>query len=72
MAEYIYGIDEHSGHWLTDTEIVRCKDCVDFQYGTCLEHETGVSPDGFCSWGERKVEGECLEQLQLIKEENNG
>ena len=28
MTEYIYGTDEHGGHWLTDTEIVRCRDCV--------------------------------------------
>lgn len=30
MTEYIYGTDEQGGHWLTNTEIVRCKDCVHF------------------------------------------
>ena len=27
MSEYIYGTDEHEGHWLTGEEIVRCRDC---------------------------------------------
>lgn len=27
MTEYIYGTDEHEGHWLTGEEIVRCRDC---------------------------------------------
>ena len=30
MTEYIYGTDEQGGHWLTDTEIVRCGDCAYF------------------------------------------
>lgn len=28
MSEYIYGTDEHMGHWLTGERIVRCRDCV--------------------------------------------
>lgn len=27
MSEYVYGTDEHDGHWLTGEEIVRCRDC---------------------------------------------
>lgn len=27
MSEYIYGTDEHEGHWLTGERIVRCRDC---------------------------------------------
>lgn len=27
MTEYIYGTDDHEGHWLTGEEIVRCRDC---------------------------------------------
>lgn len=39
MTEYIYGTDDHDGHWLTGEEIVRCRDCkymFDWAYGRML------------------------------------
>lgn len=38
-------------------EIVRCKDCVNFEYtlcGWCNEFERPITLDDFCSYGERK------------------
>lgn len=65
MSEYICGTDGHEGHWLTGEEIVRCRDCEEFAFGD-VEYATvdwcdywGAyveSPDGFCAWGERKVD----------------
>ena len=71
MSEYIYGTDEHEGHWLTGEEIVRCNDCANFTpRGTHMfpdgttnmdyckyirGYMLQITPDGFCSWGERKV-----------------
>lgn len=68
MSEYIYGTDEHQGHWLTGEEIVRCEDCRHY-YEVDNYHPSGnyvmrccnyfdtyndeVEPDGFCAWGER-------------------
>lgn len=56
MSEYIYGTDEHQGHWLTGEEIVRCRDCTNLNIvGKCpcgfwaLENL-----NGFCVWGERR------------------
>lgn len=53
--------------WLTDEEIVRCRDCkhceieeVDYDMGEvrneleCYLTGLETKPDGFCSWGERK------------------
>ena len=69
MSEYIYGTDEHEGHWLTGEEIVRCRDCSNYfetpkrgcrcMYWItldCYENPvpSKVEPDGFCSWGERR------------------
>ena len=56
-GEYIVGTDGNSGHWLTDTPIVRCRDCKFWAtehhfFGGCVGKE--FNPDGFCSWGERK------------------
>lgn len=36
MSEYVYGTDEHEGHWLTGEEIVRCRDCM-FAQGTAAK-----------------------------------
>lgn len=38
-------------------EVVRCKDCVNFEYtlcGWCNEFERPITLDDFCSYGERK------------------
>lgn len=69
MTEYIYGTDEHGGHWLTGEEIVRCRDCNNY-FETpmrgfrcmhwitldCYENPvpSKVEPDGYCAWGCRK------------------
>lgn len=65
MTEYIYGTDDHEGHWLTGEEIVRCRDCrhyvrdpepIDPGWPMMCE-DTGrdmVEPDGFCAWALRK------------------
>lgn len=66
MTEYIYGTDDHEGHWLTGDEIVRCRDCEFSMFDKeCSrvdpwEDETwfAIEPDGFCKWGERKEVGE--------------
>ena len=64
MSEYIYGTDEHEGHWLTGDEIVRCKDCKWFDGRpnyqlcrrdmSCDEIAVFAEPDGFCAWAERR------------------
>lgn len=43
-------------------EIVRCKDCIHYDDGTCYLPDGGgdyarwtVEPDGFCAWGKRKA-----------------
>ena len=72
MSEYIYGTDEHNGHWLTGEKIVRCRDCAKWhafdyedgkRYGECDEWKRtdscctpATAEDGFCAWGERKSE----------------
>lgn len=67
MSEYIYGTDEHGGHWLTGEEIVRCRDCVYYdkysndEISVCYRfdnEEPIVKPDGFCAWATRKEGGE--------------
>ena len=59
MTEYIYATDDHEGHWLTGEEIVRCRDCKEYnpelyQHISCELFVRYVEPDGFCAWGERK------------------
>lgn len=41
--------------WVTDEEIVRCRDCKRFYPNeTCaLFDDAFVEPNGFCKWGER-------------------
>ena len=63
MSEYIYGTDDHEGHWLTGEEIVRCRDCRHFKPGEeeppvdwCCYFHDEVTPLGFCAWGERGEE----------------
>ena len=34
MKEYVYGTDGVEGHWLTNEEIVRCRDCEYYHDGT--------------------------------------
>ena len=65
MSEYIYGTDEHEGHWLTGEEIVRCRDCMYYQQDPdpidpgwpmmCADSGRDMlEPDGFCAWAERR------------------
>lgn len=60
MSEYIYGTDEHEGHWLTGERIVRCRDCKHYTddemeyYHYCGSWCEQVEPDGFCYLGERR------------------
>ena len=62
MAEYVYGTDGREGHWLTDEEIVRCRDCKHFRslgddYLFCnLASRELDGGDGFCAWGERRAD----------------
>lgn len=60
--EYIYKMDSSTGHGdLTETEIVRCKDCkysggknylaCSLRFGASWYE---VNPDDFCSRGERR------------------
>ena len=63
MTEYIYGTDDHEGHWLTGERIVRCRDCIYYQpdpnpidpgWPMWCE-DTGrdlVQPNNYCAWGE--------------------
>ena len=70
MSEFIVGTDGHEGHWLTGEEIVRCRDCKNFEsdysdgamFGAtvCWAWDNGhdypcyTHPDGFCHKGERR------------------
>ena len=70
MSEYVYGTDESGGHWLTGEEIVRCRDCENFEsdyndgamFGAsvCWAWDNGhdypcfTHPDGFCHRGTRR------------------
>lgn len=63
MTEYIYATDEHEGHWLTGEEIVRCRDCENFNgMDTCnigcwlCDEPQETNPDGYCWQGKRKVD----------------
>lgn len=66
MTEYIYGTDDHEGHWLTGEEIVRCRDCKwlrvdmsDHEYRSgywCGMGRFDPKLDGFCAWGESAVD----------------
>lgn len=56
-GEYIVGTDGNSGHWLTDKQIVRCRDCIyyDTVHLDCARQGwSDCERDGFCPWGERK------------------
>lgn len=55
MTEYIYGADDHEGHWLTGEEIVRCKDCVKWSF---FDVEDGVR-FGECAEFTAKVDKGC-------------
>jgi len=66
MSEYIYGTDEHEGHWLTGERIVRCRDCKRFSgyelephFGYCERYDLQeVRGNGFCAWGERRADND--------------
>ena len=68
MSEYIYGTDEHDGHWLTGEEIVRCRDCkYSIAHGNgCTRNQDiyDAEPDGFCAWGERMMAGDAEKLLR--------
>lgn len=47
--------------WLTDTEVIRCRDCkrfekpIDNQLGICNRwYSDMIEPNGFCAWAERR------------------
>ena len=51
--------------WVTDEEIVRCRDCKNFETLDCAVYRALITdgridpkgmfnPNGFCSWGERR------------------
>ena len=68
MSEYIVEEpSEHSASWRVHERIVRCKHCCKFHLDNsdhdyrsgwwCDRWDTDmVEPDGFCAWGERKVD----------------
>lgn len=35
-------------------EIVRCKECLEYDDDWCMYWQNVINPDGFCSYGERK------------------
>lgn len=39
----------------TLVEVVRCKDCKNYDHG-CTRYDAPICPDDFCSYGERKEE----------------
>ena len=41
MSEYVYGTDEHEGHWLTGERIVRCMDCKHYTPESMTREERG-------------------------------
>lgn len=55
--EYIATVDDNNEVHLTDTQIIRCKDCIfyDTVYLDCARRGwTDCDRNGFCSYGERK------------------
>lgn len=59
MAEYIMRMDGEGedSHNLTRVgELVRCKNCVWFREGDCINPHGIMLPDedDFCSWGQRE------------------
>ena len=66
MSEFIYGTDDHEGHWLTGEEIVRCRDCkfwwayksnfdCDKRCHAYTHVELITGPNSYCNLGVRKV-----------------
>lgn len=41
-------------------EVVRCKDCT-YWDGTCCADFCTTDPDGYCSWGERRKDGQEMQ-----------
>ena len=68
MSEYIIEVGRKDG-WAKREEIVRCSDCKNFEPDDepsevfpnsywCDRLTVYMPPDGFCSFGKRKVMGE--------------
>ena len=68
MSEYIIEVGREDG-WAKREEIVRCSDCKNFEPDDepsevfpnsywCDRLTVYMPPDGFCSFGKRKVVGE--------------
>ena len=66
MSEYICDYNTNLGYdhyeFELKEEIVRCRDCANYEYREHLGRsyccgEYATEPDGFCAWAERK-EGE--------------
>lgn len=60
-GEYIALANSDGEHQLTETPIVRCRDCRFWAterrfFGYCVGKE--FNPNGFCSWGKRKESDE--------------
>lgn len=58
MSEYIYSFDGVTEQgietYMRREEIVRCRDCEGKDY--CEAYQDYKNPNGFCAWGERKVD----------------
>lgn len=70
MSEYIVTCDDETASWIGNEAdsmepIVRCRDCRHYrksmngcaEFGDEWRDEfANVEPDGFCAWGERRVD----------------
>lgn len=64
MSEYVVEEpSDGSASWRVHELIVRCRDCCYFidspvwsDTHECDYINRGVEPDGYCAWGERKVD----------------
>ena len=73
MTEYIYGTDDHEGHWLTGERIVRCRDCYfaeefagGYWCGRLGLEMVNVTPNGYCAWGEpRKAPDQTCDECGM-------
>lgn len=57
MSEYVTAWTDGLPGMTHGEEIVRCRDCKHYGLGRRCDWSCRfVKPDGFCAWGERKVE----------------
>lgn len=62
MAEYIVDTTDGIYNARTTGELVRCRDCEhcvtdgEGRY-VCASHRCTTTPDGYCSWAERRHHG---------------